>query len=141
MRMYEAIYIIQPEASEDEVEKVEQAVEALITEGGGTVVRKDVWGKRRLAYQVKGFHEGIYILTRFECDPAFPKKLEDAFKLNESVIRYLVVHFDDKTLRLEAEQARRNQAALESRTAADSNRGGGPRIDARSEDAEEPVEA
>ncbi len=143
MRMYEAIYIIQPEASEDEVEKVAQGVESLITDDGGAVVRRDVWGKRRLAYEVKGFHEGIYILTRFECDPAFPKKLEDALKLNESVIRYLVVHFDERTLRLEAEQARRNQAALESRTAADSDRRAAPQTETRLEDAEEeePVEA
>ncbi len=140
MRMYEAIYIIQPEASEDEVEKVAQGVESLITEDGGTVVRVDVWGKRRLAYEVKGFHEGIYVLTRFECSPAFPKKLEDMVKLNESVIRYLVVHFDERTLRLEAEQARRNQAALESRTAADSDRRAAPLTESRTEDAEEPVE-
>lgn len=141
MRIYEAIYIIQPEASEDEVEKVVQSVESLITEDGGTVVRVDVWGKRRLAYEVKGFHEGIYVLTRFECNPAFPKKLEDAIKLNESVIRYLVVHFDERTLRLEAEQARRNQAALESRTAVDSDRRAAPPTETRLEDAEEPVEA
>lgn len=144
MRMYEAIYIIQPEASEDEVEKVVQSVESLITEDGGTVVRVDVWGKRRLAYEVKGFHEGIYVLTRFECNPAFPKKLEDAIKLNETVIRYLVVHFDERTLRLEAEQARRNQAALESRTAAGPDRrveSDRPRVETISADAEEPVEA
>ncbi len=144
MRIYETIYIIQPEAPEDEVEKVAQAVESLITEDGGTVVRRDVWGKRRLAYQVKGFHEGIYVLTRFECKPDFPKKLEDAIKLNESVIRYLVVHFDERTLRLEAEQARRNQAALENRNTAGPVRSGesdGPPIKTISADAEEPVEA
>lgn len=141
MRIYETIYIIQPEASEDEVEKVAQSVESLITEAGGAIVNTDVWGKRRLAYEVKGFHEGIYILIRFECNPEFPKKLEDALKLNESVIRYLVIYFDDKTLRLETEQARRNQAALESRTAADSDRRPRDREDAKSEDAKERVEA
>ena len=107
MRMYETIYIIQPEAAEDQVETIIQEVESLLAEDGGSVVRKDVWGKRRLAYQVKGFQEGIYVLMRFECGPTFPRKLEDFYKLNESVIRYLVVLFDEKTLRLEVEQARR----------------------------------
>ena len=144
MRTYETIYIIQPEAAEDQVETVIQEVESLVAEDGGAVVRKDLWGKRRLAYHVKGFQEGIYVLMRFECGPAFPRKLEDFFKLNESVIRYLVVFFDVKTLRLEEEQARRNRAALESRNAA---AGDGPRrVDvppARrdSKDAAEPVEA
>lgn len=142
--MYETIYIIQPEAAEDQVEKIIQEVESLVAAEGGSVVRKDIWGKRRLAYQVKGFQEGIYILMRFECGPTFPRKLEDYYKLNESVIRYLVVLFDEKTLRLEVEQARRNQAALESRSAAASDgpkRDDGPPARREAKDVEEPVEA
>ena len=144
MRIYEALYVIQPEAAEDEVQTVVQGVESLVAEDGGTIVRLDVWGKRRLAYHVTGFQEGIYVLTRFESSVGLPRKLEDHFKLNESVIRYLIVHFDEKTLRLELEQARRNKAALESRNAS------GPGVRVKDEDvraepeskaAEEPVEA
>lgn len=144
MRTYETIYIIQPEAAEDEVETVIQAVESLLSEDGGAVVRKEVWGKRRLAYKVRGFQEGIYVLMRMECGPTFPRKLEDFYKLNESVIRYLVVLFEEKTLRLEVEQARRNQAALESRNAPGRE---GPKSDDdpprrhEPKEAEEPVEA
>lgn len=144
MRTYETIYIIQPEATEDEVETVIQAVESLVAADEGSVVRKDVWGKRRLAYKVKGFQEGIYVLMRIEGSPAFPRKLEDFYTLNESVIRYLVILFEEKTLRLEEEQVRRNQAALESRNATGRE---GPKKEvsppARREakDAVEPVEA
>lgn len=145
MRTYETIYIIQPEAAEDEVETVVQAVESLLTEDGGSVVRKEVWGKRRLAYKVRGFQEGIYVLMRIECGPGFPRKLEDFYKLNESVIRYLVVLFEEKTLRLEVEQARRNQAALESRNAPPgrevSKSDDGPPARREPKEAEEPVEA
>lgn len=144
MRTYETIYIIQPEAAEDQVETIIQEVESLLAADGGAVVRKDLWGKRRLAYQVRGFQEGIYVLMRFECGPAFPRKLEDFFKLKESVIRYLVVLFDVKTLRLEEEQARRNQAAIESRNAAASDgpkRDDGPPARRDAKDAVEPVEA
>ena len=132
MRTYEALYIIQPEAAEDEVQTIVDGVEALVAEDGGSIVRLDVWGKRRLAYEVKGFQEGIYVLTRFDAGPGFPRKLEDHFKLNESVIRYLIVHFDERTLRLEAEQARRNKAALESRAAS------GPGVRVRVDDGERP---
>lgn len=117
MRTYEALYIIQPDAAEDEVQTIVDGVESLVAEDGGSIVRLDVWGKRRLAYNVKGFQEGIYVLTRIESDVTSPKKLDDHFKLNESVIRSLLVHIDEKTLRLEIEQARRNKAALESRNA------------------------
>ena len=146
MRTYEALYIVQPDAAEDEVQTVVEGVESLVAENGGSIVRLDVWGKRRLAYNVKGFQEGIYVLTRFESIETFPKKLEDHFRLNESVIRSLLVHIDEKTLRLEIEQARRNKAALESRNAS----GPGERRESREDDsrpeprvrtAEEPVEA
>ena len=117
MRTYETIYVIHPDAEEAAVEALTAEVGALITEDGGTVEKLDVWGKRRLAYEVKGHREGIYVLMRFNCGPEFPKKLESSFKLNEQIIRYLTVHFDSKTLRLEEEQVRRNEAALESRNA------------------------
>lgn len=117
MRTYEALYIIKPEAEEDEVQTIVQGVEKLITDDGGAIVRSEVWGKRRLAYEVKGFTEGIYVLLRFEAKPEFIKNFEAGFKLNESIIRDLVVLFDEKTLRLEEEQVRRNAAALESRNA------------------------
>jgi len=117
LRTYESIYVIQPEAPEPEVEAVIAAFDALIAEDGGEIVTKDLWGKRRLAYEVKGFREGIYVLTRFKCPATFPKKFEAALKLNEQIIRYLVILFDEKTLRLEEEQAKRNAAALESRNA------------------------
>ena len=112
MRTYEALYIIQHEASEDDVQTVTQGVETLITDDGGVIVRSEIWGKRRLAYEVKGQSEGNYVLIRFESDPGFNLKLEGHFRLSEIIIRSLVVLFDEKTLRLEAEQVRRNEAAL-----------------------------
>ena len=133
MRTYETLYVIQPEATEDEVQSVTAGVDTLISEDGGEVLKSDVWGKRRLAYDVKGFREGIFVLTRFNGSTSFPRKLEGHFKLNEQVIRYLVVHFDVKTLRLEAEQVRRNEAALESRNAT------GPRSRASDADVRAPA--
>lgn len=112
MRTYEALYIIQHETNENDVQTIAQEVETLITEAGGAIVRSEVWGKRRLAFEVKGQNEGIYVLVRFEADPGFNLKLESHFRLNESIVRFLVVLFDEKTLRLEAEQQRRNEALL-----------------------------
>ena len=117
MRTYEALFIIQPEALEDEIQTIAKGAETLITETGGAIVRSEIWGKRRLAYEVKGHQEGVYVLIRFESEADVIDKLEGSFRLNESVIRWLVVHFDEKTLRLEAEQQRRTEAALAAQSA------------------------
>ena len=115
MRTYEALFIVQPDATDEETQTIVQGVEKLATDNGGTIVRSDVWGKRRLAYEVKGHQEGVYVLIRFESPTEFVDTLEGNFRLNESVIRWLIVLFDPKTLRLEEEQARRNAALAESR--------------------------
>ena len=112
MRTYEALYICTPEMEEGDIQTVTQEVENLVTSNGGGNVRSEVWGKRKLAYMVGKHLDGIYILVRFESPPDFVKKLEQWFKLSDSVFRYLVVHFDDHMLRIEAEQARRKEEDL-----------------------------
>ena len=104
MRTYETLYIIRPELEEDAVQTVATGVESLITESGGAIVRSEIWGKRRLAYEVKKCTEGIFVLVRFQADQTFVAKLEQHFRLAEDIIRDLVVHMDAKTLRLEVEQ-------------------------------------
>jgi small subunit ribosomal protein S6 len=132
LRTYEALFIVQPEAAEDLIQTIATGVETLITEDGGVIVRSEIWGKRRLAFLVKKFNEGIYVLIRFEAEPEAITKLEGHFHLNEDVIRYQMVHFDEKALRLEAEQVARNEAQLEAR------RAGGPSSD---DDDERPSRA
>lgn len=113
LRTYEALYIIRPDISDDEIQTVAQKVETLVTDNEGSIVRSEVWGKRRLAYEVKTFTEGCYVLLRFQAPPQLIARLEASFRLNEQVIRNLIVHFDDHTLRLEEEQARRKEEEAE----------------------------
>jgi small subunit ribosomal protein S6 len=119
LRTYEALFIVQPNATDDEVQTIAKGVETLITDDGGVIVRSEIWGKRRLAYEVKGFAEGIYVLVRFESEASIIKKLDTHFHLNEEVIRYLNVLFDEKTLRMEAKQLQQNEAQLEKRSQSD----------------------
>jgi small subunit ribosomal protein S6 len=109
LRTYEALYIVRPDRSEDEVQTVAKQFENLVTTNGGAIVRSELWGKRRLAYEVNHFNEGSYVLMRFEAQPAFIARLENQFRLDESIIRALVVYFDEKTLRLEEEQKKRTE--------------------------------
>ncbi len=112
MRTYEALYIIRPDRSDDEIQTIDNQVKDLVTSSGGTIVRSEIWGKRRLAYEVKHFIEGHYVLLRFQSEPTFIARLENHFRLEESVIRSMVVYFDEKTLRLEEEQKRRTDEAI-----------------------------
>ncbi len=115
MRTYEALYIIQPELGEDDTQTLATGVEKLITDDGGAIVRSEIWGKRRLAYEVKGFADGVYVLVRFESNPTLIDQLKGSFRLNESIIRFLVVSFNTRTLRLEIEQQKRSEAQAEAR--------------------------
>lgn len=123
MRTYEALYIVQPTLGDDEIQTVAQGVEKLVTDNGGAIVRSEIWGKRRLAYLVKKFQEGVYVLLRFESPPDVVKKMREHFRLKDEVIRHIVVHFDEHTLRLEAEQEKRNQALQAARGATGYGRG------------------
>ena len=112
MRTYEALYIANPEMEEGDIQTLSQEVEGLVTAGEGTIVRSEIWGKRKLAYLVKKYSEGNYILLRFQAKPDFIQKLEQWFKLNDSIIRYMVLLFDDHMLNAEVEQARRKEEDL-----------------------------
>lgn len=112
MRTYEALFIVRPDAKDEEVQTIAKEVENLITNDGGAIVRSEILGKRRLAYEVKKFNEGVYILIRFTCNGTLPKKMEEYFRISDTVIRSLIVLFDEHTLALEIEQARRVEAEL-----------------------------
>ncbi|HUW60312.1 MAG TPA: 30S ribosomal protein S6 [Candidatus Bathyarchaeia archaeon] len=132
MRTYESLYILRPDLQEEEVEVLAKEVESQITGDGGTIVRSEIWGKRRLAYEVQKCSEGYYILVRYMATPVFVARLENYFRLTDAVIRYLMLHFDERTLRLEARQKQRKEAELQNAVAAK------PRSD---EDEEEEVGA
>jgi len=112
LRTYEALYIIRPDRSDDEVQTIAKQVESLVTGNGGAIVRSEIWGKRRLAYEVSHFTEGYYVLMRFQSQPTFIARLENYFRLEEPIIRSLVVYFDEKMLRLEEEQQKRTEELI-----------------------------
>jgi len=119
---YEALYIVKPDLKDDEIQTVASDVETLVTSSGGAIVRSETWGKRKMAYEVDRYTEGVYVLLRFESPAAFVGKLANHFRLTESVIRDLIVKFDDKTLRLEEEQKQRTEAELRANAARTTDR-------------------
>ncbi|NLW16416.1 MAG: 30S ribosomal protein S6 [Firmicutes bacterium] len=96
MRQYETMFIMKPEFDKEQAQAVVDRYVDIIKNNGGTVDKVSDWGKRRLAYEVKKYREGIYALINFQSEPAVAAELERNFKISEDVIRYLIIRTDDK---------------------------------------------
>ena len=90
-RDYELVMILSPEATEDEVASTVERVEGQITDKGGTVSEREDWGVRRLAYPIRKFAEGNYLLRRFEAESSAVGDLNQSLRASEDVLRYLVI--------------------------------------------------
>ena len=87
MRQYELMVILDPETEERTVGTSLDKFLKVITTDGGTVDNVDIWGRRRLAYEIKKRAEGIYAVVNFTCEPATAKELDRQLGLSESVLR------------------------------------------------------
>lgn len=95
MRYYEFIYIISPEVEEEGLETVTEKVGQMIADGGGEVLRLDSWGRRRLAYPIRKFREGHYMLARIQLEPGAISEFRARLALTEEVIRHLLVRAEE----------------------------------------------
>ena len=102
MRYYEFVYIVSPEVDEEDLETVASKVGQMIVDGGGEVVHLESWGRRRLAYPIRRFREGHYVLAHIQMDPEAISGLKDRLGLTEEVIRYLMVRIDSLPAKVEA---------------------------------------
>jgi len=113
MRHYETIFIISPELSEDETGAVVEKFSGILTDAGAVMVKVENWGRRRLAYEVKKFNKGYYVLFDYGAEPAAVTEMERNFKIDERVIRFLTVkqsdEFDAEAIKAAAEAAREEQ--------------------------------
>jgi len=94
LRQYELMFIIRPDLSEEEINQTVSQVQTYMESNGCLVKRLERWGMRRLAYEVRKFHEGYYVLMIFDSDPQFIEPFKRWLVLNEAVIRHLVVRSD-----------------------------------------------
>jgi small subunit ribosomal protein S6 len=83
--------VLDPNLDEAAIETLNTRVQALVTQRGGTVDSVDTWGRKRLAYPIGRFRDGFYILNRVQLPATAAVEIERALKLNENVIRHLLV--------------------------------------------------
>lgn len=126
MRHYEIMFIVNPNAPEEDIDKINGQIEGVITAGGGKVSKIEKLGKRRLAYLVKKLREGFYVLFTIEADGAIVREVERRLRVMDLVVKYLTVRLDDDMKRLEKIKAHRQKRATR-RGRAHAEGGGGER--------------
>ena len=95
MRYYELMMVVSPQLDDEGMTVALDRVNRYVNEHGGSVIRQEPWGRlRRLAYPIRNFNEGNYVLTHLEMDPQDTRELEASLQLSEDVLRHLLVRID-----------------------------------------------
>src|SRR5437867_12814387 len=100
-RTYELMFIVRPDMAEEDQDKLISTLESAVSSSGGNVKNVEKMGKRRLAYMVRRFHDGIYILLTVEGGGALIHELERRLRVTEPVIKFLTVRIDEEQKRLD----------------------------------------
>jgi len=99
-RVYEVMFIVRPDTADEEVDKLIAGFTATITSGGGVVKTVEKMGRRKLAYMVRKFNDGNYVLLTIEANGATVLELERRLRVTEPVIKFITVRIDEEEKRL-----------------------------------------
>lgn len=91
MRKYETMFIINPDMSEEEVGTIIDKVKNIIEDSSGKVEKVDLWGKKKLAYEINKKNEGHFVLINFTSNENLPKELDRNFRIMDVIIRHIIV--------------------------------------------------
>lgn len=105
------MYIVDPDTVEDDVTRLSESLQHVITEQGGTIAKTENMGRRALAYPINRKHEGIYVLYEVEGSGREIAELERRMRVNDQVIRYITVRVDEDRQRAEKFKAKRARRA------------------------------
>jgi small subunit ribosomal protein S6 len=111
MRIYEELFIVRPDAGEEEIDGFVGQLQALISGAGGAVDKIDKWGVRKLAYRVKKRDEGYYVLLQFHSGAELIREVERRLRVSDLVLKYLTVRIDQKLKWLEKRKKTRDKRA------------------------------
>ena len=99
-RTYELMFIVRPDMADEDLDKLISMLQSVVPATGGNVVKVEKMGKRRLAYTVRRFHDGIYVLMVVEGGGPAIHELERRLRVTEPVIKFLTVRIDEEQKRL-----------------------------------------
>ncbi|WP_418762920.1 30S ribosomal protein S6 [Enteroscipio rubneri] len=96
MKAYELLFFVAPSIDEDSRAAVMKRIETTIADGKGTVDNVDVWGKRKLAYEINGLTDGDYTLIDFHANPENVAELDRVLRITDAVVRHMIVKRTDR---------------------------------------------
>ena len=110
-RIYEVVFIVDPSTQDEDLKRLTDGLQGIVTDQGGTVTKSEVMGRRQLAYRIGRSNEGIYVLFEVEGTGKEIAELERRMRVNDQVMRYLTVRVDEERRRAEKLKARRARKA------------------------------
>lgn len=116
-RTYELIYILKPDATDQVVADIHTQVETVVQKFSGTIQKTENWGRKRLAYDIGRYSEGIYVLELIDAAGETIKELDRRLKVSDVVIRHLVVRVDEENRVVERRQTERKSERARRRVA------------------------
>ncbi|HEX3684373.1 MAG TPA: 30S ribosomal protein S6 [Bryobacteraceae bacterium] len=109
MRIYEELFIVRPDATEEEVDPFIEQLKNVVTQADGRIEKAEKWGVRKLAYRVLKYNEGQYILLQFAAKPDVVKEIERRLRVADLVLKHLTVRIDEKLKRIEKRKKAREK--------------------------------
>jgi small subunit ribosomal protein S6 len=116
-RKYELVYVVSPEATDDQVADLHAQVEAIVQRIGGQIDKTENWGRRRLAYEIGRHKEGTYVLEAITGGGDLMKEIDRRLKVSDLIIRHLVVRIDEDQAVVERMRTRRTETSRRRRVA------------------------
>jgi small subunit ribosomal protein S6 len=116
-RRYELIYVVSPDAGEDQVADLHTQVAAIVERMGGEIEKTENWGRRRLAYEIGRHREGTYVLEVITGGGDLMKEIDRRLKVSDLVIRHLVVRIDEEQAVIERQRTKRTAVSRRRRVA------------------------
>jgi small subunit ribosomal protein S6 len=113
VREYELVYIIQPDATPEREKEIHSRIDDAIARAGGTFLLRDDWGKRKLAFEIRKFQKGHYVLAGFLGEGAIVDELERGLRLDPDVLRFLTVKVQDEVRDIEGRITRAREEEAE----------------------------
>jgi small subunit ribosomal protein S6 len=116
-RKYELVYVVSPDATDEQVTEVHTQVEGIVQRMNGQLEKTDNWGRRKLAYEIGRHKEGTYVLEVINGDGELMKEIDRRLKVTDLVIRHLVVRVDEEQLVVDRTRNRRTETTRRRRVA------------------------
>jgi small subunit ribosomal protein S6 len=116
-RKYELVYVVSPDATEEQVTDLHNQVNAIVQRMGGTLEKTENWGRRKLAYEIGRHKEGTYVLEAIDGNGDLMKEIDRRLKVSDLIIRHLVVRIDEDQSVVDRVRAKRVETSRRRRVA------------------------